>query len=255
MFKFLGFIVLTLVLMLCINLSAQESETSFLEQGDQAFANFNDQAALDNYLKVIAINPNNYEANWKISRAYVEIGEDIEDDEQRASYYKKAEEYARTAIKNQSMGSDGHLYLSIALGRVALDASAKQRIKMSKEIKEEVDLAIKYNPQNDIAYHVLGRWNRKISNLSWIERGFADMFLGGVPEDASDEEAVKSFKRAIELNPGHINHHLELAITYEMMGNDELAIEALNKCLELPKTDADDDKYKAHAKEMLDDLQ
>ncbi|MCK5346365.1 MAG: hypothetical protein KAR20_23305, partial [Candidatus Heimdallarchaeota archaeon] len=106
----------------------------------------------------------------------------------------------------------------------------------------------------DIAYHVLGRWNRKIANLSWIEETFANMFLGGVPEEASDENAVKNFQRAIEIKPGYINHHLELGITYEMMGLDEEAANEFQQCLDLPKSDSDDDEQKKHAQEYLDDL-
>ncbi len=233
----------------------QESEASFIAQGDEAFANFDNQKALESYKKVLAINPENYEANWKTSRAHVDIGEDLEDDDERASFYKNAEKFARSAILNNEEKSNGHLYLSIALGRVALDAGAKQRIKMSKEIKKEADLAVKYNEQNDLAYHVLGRWNRKISNLSWIERGFADIFLGGVPKDASNEAAVTNFNKAIELKPGYINHHLELGITYEMMDEDSLAMDAFKLCLELAKTHANDDDHKKDAKERLEDLQ
>jgi len=232
----------------------QESEASFMAQGDEAFASFDNNAALESYKKVLTINPESYEANWKTSRAYVDIGEDLEDDDERASFYKNAEKFARNALHNNEERSNGHLYLSIALGRVALDAGAKQRIKMSKEIKKEADLAVKYNDQNDLAYHVLGRWNRKISNLSWIERGFADIFLGGVPDDASNEAAVENFKKAIEIMPGYINHHLELGITYEMMDNDDLAIEAFKKCLELEKTHGNDEDHKKTAKEYLEDF-
>jgi len=125
---------------------------------------------------------------------------------------------------------------------------------MSKEIKKEADLAIKYNQNNDIAYHVLGRWNRKIANLSFIEKGFADLFLGGVPQGATNDEAIRNFKKAIEINPTYINHYLELGITYEMMDNDRQAIEAFKKCLDLELSSAKDKEHKDIAKEHLDDL-
>ncbi len=253
MYRLISFIIL-LGLFAGVAIS-QESEESFIAQGDEAYASFDNQKALENYKKALAINPENYEANWKTSRAYIDLGEDLEDDDERAAYYKEAEKYAHNALHNNEEKSNGHLYLSIALGRVALDAGAKQRIKMSKEIKKEADLAVKYNDQNDIAYHVLGRWNRKISNLSWIERGFADMFLGGVPKDASNEAAIANFKKAIEINPNYINHHLELAITYEVMDEDSLAIESLKKCLALEIGHANDADHKKVAAEMLEDLQ
>ena len=232
----------------------QDTSLTFVQKGDSAYDAFQNELALKNYLKAIELDPLNYDAAWKLSRSYVDIGEDLEGD-QKAGYYQKGETFARKATSLNPEGSMGHLSLSIALGRVALDAGPKQRIKMSKEIKKEADLAIKYDATNDIAYHVLGRWNRKLANLSWIEKGFANMFLGGVPEGASNEEAVKDFKKAIDLNPAYINHYLELAKTYIMMDKENLAIPELKKCLELKVFDSDDPKYKNEAKELLKDIE
>ncbi len=225
-----------------------------LAEGDSLFILYDNKGALKAYLEVLTIDTLNYDANWKGCRAYLDIGETVEDDDERADFYQKGCDLARRATRINPEGGKGHLYLSIALGRVALDAGAKERIKLSKEIKSEVDVAIKYDPNDDTAYHVLGRWNRKLANLSWIETGFADLFLGGVPEDASDENAVAAFKKAIELNPAHINHHLELGITYEMMDLEEEARAQYQKCLDLPKSDSDDDKYKKEAQERIEDL-
>ena len=232
---------------------AQSLINKHLAAGDSLFESFNNPGALDEYLKALELDSTNYEALWKVSRAYVDIGETLKGDI-RAENYKNGELYARKATRVDSQGSKGHLYLSIALGRVALDAGAKERIKLSKEIKKQVDLAIQYDPNDDIAYHVLGRWNRKLANLSWIERGFANIFLGGVPKDASDENALKCFQKAVELKPGYINHHLELGITYEMMDMKEKARIEYQKCIDLPKSASDDDKYKQEAKERMEDL-
>jgi tetratricopeptide (TPR) repeat protein len=222
--------------------------------GDSLFQIFDNKGALKAYLYVYSLDSLNYDANWKAARAFVDVGETIVDDDERADYYQKGSEHARRATRIDSAGSKGHLFLSIALGRVALDAGAKERIKLSKEIKQEVDLAIKNDPMDDIAYHVLGRWNRKLANLSWIEKGFADIFLGGVPDDASDENAIAAFQNAIKIKPNHINHHLELGITYEMMDLEEEARAEYQICLDLPKSDADDDNHKKDAQERLEDL-
>jgi tetratricopeptide (TPR) repeat protein len=242
------------IILLLLNIGmAQNLIYTYLTEGDSLFENFDNPGALDAYLKALELDSISYEALWKVSRAYVDIGETLEGDI-RAEYYKNGEVYARKATQVDSQGSKGHLYLSIALGRVALDAGAKERIKLSKEIKKEVDLALKYDPNDDIAYHVLGRWNRKLANLSWIEKGFANIFLGGVPKDASNENALKCFQKAVELKPGYINHHLELGITNEMMDLEEEARQEYQKCIDLPKSASDDDRYKQEAKERLEDL-
>ncbi len=250
--KSMFYIFLVVVAWSCF-VQAQTEAGAQITLGDSLYAKFDNQAALNAYLQAIKLDSNNYEASWKASRTYSDIGETMEG-KNRAGYFKKSELYARQAVKIDSTGAKGHLQLSIALGRVALDASPKERIKLSKEIKKQCDLAIKYDPTDDYAHHVLGRWHRTISNLSWVEKAFANIFLGGVPKEASNQAAADCFKKAIELNPNHINHHLELGLTYEMMGEKEQAKAEFQECLDLPKTDSDDDTYKAQAEEKLKKL-
>ena len=246
-------VVIALCTLLFANIFAQEDINTLLSHGDSLFNSFDNEAALEYYQKAYDLDSTNYDVCWKLSRTYVDVGETLQD-EVRAEYYQKSNSYAQKAVEINPEGAKGHRTFSIAIGWVALDAGAKERVRLSKEVKKEVDLAIKLDPNDDIAYHVLGRWNRKLANLSWIERGFANMFLGGVPEDASDENAAAAFKKAIEINPGYINHHLELGMTYEMMDMEEEAKAEYQKCLNLPKSSAADDKHKVTAQEKLDDM-
>ena len=59
------------------------------------------------------------------------------------------------------------------------------------------------------------------------------------------------FKKAIEIKPDHIEHHLELARTYEFMKEKELMREPLETVLALSSVEEDDDEFKEEAKEML----
>ncbi|MBW2614859.1 MAG: hypothetical protein JRD02_01625 [Deltaproteobacteria bacterium] len=219
--------------------------------GNAAFQRFDNQAAMESYQKALETDPQCYEAAWKLARAYIDLGEKLTDKEQRKAYYLKAHELAKRAVEIDPKAAKGHLYLSISLGRVALDAGGKEKVRLSKEIKREVDKTLAIDPNDDIAWHVLALWNRNISTLSWIEKQFANIFLGGVPKEASVEKAVECLKKAIQLNNGHINHHLELGITYEVLDKKELAIKKYEKVLELPISDADDEDYKAKAEESL----
>jgi tetratricopeptide (TPR) repeat protein len=244
---------ITLIFPLITFVYAQDS-TDFIMKGNEAFSNFDNEAALNYYSKALEKDSGNYEAAWKLSRAYVDVGETFKDKDTRKKYYKKGEVYARRAVDIDSSGSKGHLYLSISLGRVALDAGKKEQVRLSKEIKIEVDKALELDPNDDIALHVLGRWHRKMATLGWIQRKFANIFLGGVPKDASVEESAKCFEKAIEINPGHINHYLELGITYEELDRKDDAIKQYEALLKLPKKDSDDDKYKEEAKIRLEKI-
>ena len=220
-------------------------------KGDTAYKKLDNKTALEFYQKALETDPKNYEAAWKLARAYVDVGEQLPDKKERRLHYEKAYEYAGKAVEINPGGSKGHLFLSIAIGRVALDAGAKERVRLSKEVKVEVDKALAIDPQDDSAWHVLGRWHRTLSSLSWIEKKFANIFLGGVPKEATMENAVESFKKAIQLNPTSINHHLELAKTYDKMGEKILAVQEYHEVLELPIKNADDEDHKKEAEERL----
>lgn len=243
-----------MLISICLFADDADSIMVFMQRGDSAYQSFDNEAALNYYQMALNLSPQNYEAAWKLSRAYVDIGETKTDNDERKMYFQKGLDYAIRAVELDSTGSKGYLWKSIALGRVALDASKKEQVRMSKEIKQEVDKAIELDPNDDLAWHVLGRWHRKMATLGWIQRQFANAFLGGVPKDASVEEAVNCFQRAIDLNPGHINHYLELAITYEELDKKDLAKENYQKILELPDKDSDDPEHKEEAKKRLSKL-
>jgi Tfp pilus assembly protein PilF len=247
--------VIMVILCLSANVSLDAAESAsaadLISKGDSAYKGLDNKAALESYKGALETDPNNYEAAWKLSRAYVDVGEKLSDKKERGSHYGKGYEYAEKAVEINPNGSKGHLFLSIAIGRVALDAGAKEQIRLSKEVKSEVDKALAIDPQDDGAWHVLGRWHRRLSSLSWIEKKFANIFLGGVPKEASMENAVDCFKKAIHLNPSHIHHHLELAITYEKMGKKDFAAAEYRQVLELPIKDADDDDHKKEAEERI----
>ena len=192
---------------------------TFIAKGDAAYKKFDNRAAVKYYRTAFETEPKNYEAAWKLARAYVDVGEKLSDTKERRVYYEKGYDCAQKAVAINPDGSKGHLFLSIAIGRVALDAGAKERVKLSKEVKSEVDKAL--------------------------------ALLGGVPKEASMQNAVDCFKKAIQLNPAHINHHLELGITYEEMGKKDLAVAAYRNVLELPIGDADDQDHKKEAEERL----
>ncbi len=249
-----------LVMIICflvtVPLYAQDAGAvkDLVAKGDTAFEKFDNQAAMEAYQKAMEKDPQCYEAAWKLARAYVDLGEKLPDKEQRKAYYLKAHEMATKAVEINPNAARGHLFLSISLGRVALDEGGKEKVKKSKEIKREVDKALAIDPNDDIAWHVLALWNRNISTLSWIEKKFADIFLGGIPKEASVEKAVECLKKAIEIKSSHINHHLELGITYEELDKKDLAIKEYEKVLELPMSDADDKDYKAKAEKRLEEL-
>jgi tetratricopeptide (TPR) repeat protein len=223
-----------------------------IEKGDEAFNAFDNSEALKCYQTAVDEDSVNCEALWKLARAYVDVGEVSEKDIME-SYYVKAETYARKAIAVCPDNSNAHLELAVAVGRVALMSGPKKKVNLSKEVKAEAENALELNPENDIAHHVLARWHREVTHLSGIEKVIVKVVYGGLPH-ASDEEAVEHFKKAIEINPDYINHHLELGITYQMMDKWQEAKAEYEQIAQLPQKDSQDPEHKIEAEKRLKEV-
>ena len=232
-----------------------DSSLFYYNKAEKSYNKFDNYSALKYYIKAYKFDSTNYDVAWKLSRTYVDVGEIKKNKNERKIFYQKGLKYAIKATEINSEGAKGYLSCSIAVGRVALDAGKKEQVKLSKEVKNYVDKSIELDPSDDIAWHVLGRWNRKMATLGWVQRKFANIFLGGLPKDASVDNAVTCFKKAIEINPNSIRHHLELGITYEKQKEKELARVEYKRALELPIQDSDDSELKKEAKKRLNDIE
>lgn len=228
---------------------AQESPADFIAKGDKARDAFDNQEALKWYRQAYAADTNNCQALWKVSRTLIDIGEMAEEDVQRKNYYE-GEAFARKAVQRCPNDAQAHLALAIAVGRVALMEGGKKKVSLSKEVKYEAEKTLELDPNNDIAMHVLARWNREVANLSGILKAFAKILYGGLPP-ASNEKAIELFKKAIEIKPNHINHHLELGITYQELGQYSLAKAEYEKVAALPIGVFNDPEHKKEAAQRL----
>lgn len=254
---FISFLAVIILVFSLSSIKAQEKAPAvkdYIAMGDSLFDKFDTDGSIEQYENALKLESSNYEAMWKLARGYVDKGEVSEVKEDEKSYYLKAEELARRCVSLYPNSAEGHFYLSVAVGRVALFEGGKKKIELSKEVKQEALKAIELDPDHDGAYHVLARWNREIANLNWFLKAVAKVVYGGVPKGATNENAIKYFKKAIQIKPEHINHHLELGRTYLMMGEKKMAEKEFQEALKLPVADKDDPDHKREARELLKEL-
>jgi len=233
---------------------AQTAE-DHLKKGDEYYGQLKDKEALEEYLAAVKLDPKNYEALWKLSRSYVDVGDLVSPkekdyEEQQKTLYKNAQTYARKAVAANPNDTWGHFYLSAALGKYALMLGKKDQINMSKEIKTAIDKAIELDPNNDLAYHALGRWQRRMAEIGGVKRVMGSIFYSSIPK-GSFEESEKALKKAVELKPDYINHRLELGRTYVSLKKYDLAAQEFQKCLDLNLASSKDQAYKDEAGQEL----
>lgn len=228
------------------------SVADLLRAGDRAFAQFDNQSALEAYGKAVAQDSSNYEALWKLVRAHVDVGYGAQGNEQER-HYRTAVRWARRCAALHPDSSESHFFLAVALGRMALEVGGKKKIELSKEIKAEAERTLALNPRHDGAMHVLGRWHYELGNLNWALRAFAKILYGGVPP-GGNEEAKAWFEKALAVQPNSPSHHLRLGETLIKLKQYEPAREHLQACIALPNLLWDDVFNKQHAERLLQEI-
>jgi len=245
-------------IILALSIVAQ-SPADHIALGDSA-GQMHPDVALRHYQAALALDSLNYEANWQAARAIADVAKQIQGNadslkNRRDSLYSVGRGYAERAIRADSGAADGHYALAMVLGRLSRTKGSKERVRYAKIIFDEATKAVTINPNHDNAHHVLGAWNAEVKRLSGIQRFFAKaLFGGGFMSVANWDDAVKHLQRAVEIQPNHIYHRLELAEVYVDLGRYSKAREQLLVIPTLANVDVLDAQYKHDAAALFEDI-
>lgn len=159
-------------------------------------------------------------------------------------------EYSQRALKLDGHNAKAHLSVAVAYGKLTSFVGNRQKVDYSKIVREEVDKSLAIDPTDSFGWHVLGRWHVGVANVGPVLKAIAKVAYGGLPP-ASNEAAVKSFQKAIELSPDRIVHRAELARAYELMGRQDLAQKEWRTISAHPGTNPEDVREKKAAEAAL----
>ena len=223
---------------------AQSNVQEWIAKGDSAYKHYDDKAALVAFQHAVKLDPKNYEALWRLSRTYVDIGEHQPKDKQ-LEYYNKGLVFADSAIHVNPNGDEGYLRRAIANGKVSLFKGVFKSIGLVKKVRADCEKAIQLNPKNDVAYYVLARAHQEVARKPKFFRGA--LGLGW----ASRKESKRLFEKSIALHPTFIMFNLDYARLLVEMKDYKKAKEILKKIPTLPREDEDDPQYRKEAAELL----
>jgi tetratricopeptide (TPR) repeat protein len=218
--------------------------------GDAAMEKLDLEAGIAAYRSALEADPDSYEATWKLARALTDKATLSKQPAEQEKLCVEAEQLARKAVSLSPADANGHTYLAVAVGKLALFKGGKRKVELSKEVKAEAEKALQCNPDDDVALHVLAIWNREMVELGWFLKSFAQLLYGKFPP-ASLDAAIADLQRATELKPDVIPHHVELGITLASAKRWADAKAELEKGLGLPTTWVTDDYYRGLARTTL----
>ncbi len=224
--------------------------TALIKEGDRLETAMNERGAFEKFKAVLNLQPLNIYALNKCSELCSRIGKREATAKSRGYYFEAAKTYAGAALRINPNNAEANCVMAIALGRTSLDKSGKEKINSAKEIKKHVDLAIKNDPLNYKAWHVLGRWHFEISSLNMVEKAAVKLLFGGLPK-ASIRESIAAFEKANQLAGGFVLNNFEMARAYKKNGQKDKAISILNAMQLLPNHTEDDESIKADGRKLL----
>jgi len=238
--------------LLLLGSAAAQAETAveLITKGDAADKSFNPALALKSYLVAEKLDPNDVELLLSIARQYRHLMCDVGNESDKLKYGNLSLAYANRAAKLAPNNSDAQLSPAITYGKMLTYEGKGAQVAASPLIKAAADRAIKLNPRNDTAWHVLGRWHQSLANLSGARRSIGEVLYGKLPV-GTNADAIACFTKAISLNPGRLRHHIELGRTYAQTGNNADARKCIEKGLKMPNKEKDDYELKARGKETL----
>ena len=230
-----------------------ESAKEFIQKGDVFYAKFEAAEALKFYLPAEKLDPGNARLLVRISRQYRHLMSDATKTSDKLQLGKTAVDYAERATALSPNDPEAQLALAISYGKMLPFEETRGKITTSRLIKSAADRVIALDPDNDLAWQVLGRWYLGLAEVGGVKRALAQIKYGKLPP-AKYEDAVRCFEKAIALNPNRLMHCIELGRTYAKMGKEEDARKFITRGLAMAETEKDDPEIKNLGREILQEL-
>jgi tetratricopeptide (TPR) repeat protein len=229
---------------------AAELASDLIEKGKVFERKFQANDALPFYLAAEKLEPKDPDLLVRIARQYRYLMTDASDNQEKLRLGHIALDYSERAAACGPKDCDAQLAPAITLGKMLPYMPTKEQVSASPKIKESVEKALAIDPDSDTAWHILGRWNRVLSEISSAKRFFANLIYGQLPKGSIDE-AEQDMKKAIAINPHRLMHYIELGRIYAQMGKNQEARDFINKGLAMRDTEKDDPETKERGREAL----
>jgi tetratricopeptide (TPR) repeat protein len=231
-------------------LAKDSSVSNLVAQAEHEQNSGDTPAALKTYLEADHLSPNNSVVLCGLARQYCDLMPATKGETAKKHLIAQALDCSLRAIKADPKSPEALVSAAICYAKSFPFLDNQTKVNYSRLIKSDSEKAIALDPKFDLAYHMLGRWEFEVSNMNFIVRGLVRIAYGGLPK-ASKELSIQDFKKAIELNPGRIINHLQLARLYHVTGQENLVGPELQKCVTLKALNLDDQRAQRMAKKIL----
>lgn len=195
------------------------------------------EQAIDRLEGHLERNPKDGEALWLAAKAYLYLGDRLEEDVLET--FEKGKEYAEAATEYLPESPHPHFWKASLIGRIGQTRGILSSLFMVRPMKDSLDKALELDDGYADAHWVL-------SQLYHQAPGFP-LSIG------SKKSSLQHAERAVELDPANLDYRLQLAVALEYNGRKDEAIPVLESLLKDPALKGEPE-IQAEAEELLADL-
>jgi tetratricopeptide (TPR) repeat protein len=231
-----------------------ESFENLIKMGQKKNETGDTLSAVEIFTRAVERQPMNQFANIALSKSLSDRVFEPEIFKNRVKAKALADEAvdrAQKAVEIDKSTCQAHVCLAVAYGRAQMFSNEnREKVELGKLLKESLDNALKIDPNDDMALHVMGRYEWSMANLNGITKMYVKMMYGALAP-GSAENAEKLFKRCIELNPNRLIHKVELAkMLFDLKRYDE-AHKLASEGRVLPMEDVNSEIERKNADEII----
>ncbi len=192
-----------------------------------------DREALDQYLQVLLVEPNHFEALSGAAYLYGRVGSHLDRKEEQEDYFEEALVLAERALEQEPDHPESNFVMAWAYGGIAMLSSGREKIEAGKHVYDHVNRVLEQREDDDRAWYVLGNLNYEAAGATLLEKAAASMLYGGLPPNLTNRNAIAAYTKAVELRPDSILYRFELARVLARVGRYGAAREHLDHALSL----------------------
>ncbi|GFR51294.1 hypothetical protein Agub_g13655, partial [Astrephomene gubernaculifera] len=164
---------------------------------------------------------------------------------------RRAIDVALQAVAANPQSAIGHVACCVSRGRLALHLDNRTKVQLARQAQDDVRTALNLEPDNDVAHHLLGRWNYEMASVNAVVRTIIQMLYGTSLMAGSYRDAAACYETAVRLRPEYLIHRVELGRTYWKLGQLQAAERELETAMGLDVPDINALLQKEDAKTML----
>ena len=154
-------------------------------------------------------------------------------------------------LEARSSSAPAHKWYAIFVSITSGFEGTRATIQKSYVVKEHFDEAVRLDPADATARHLLGLWFFEVASLSWAARKLAAVIFAAPPA-GSYREALEHFEAAETLDPGFwVANRLYLGKSFLALGDRASGRSWLLRSLELAAGNDEDRRCHAEARAQL----